>query len=50
MIYNISNKIQLNISASNTKFNHTPIHNGGIIYYHKNAINTLDAYIPAVFF
>ena len=26
------------------KFNHTPIKNGGIMYYHKNASKTLDAY------
>ena len=38
------------MSASNTKFNHTPIKNGGIIYYHKNVSKTLDAYISAVFF
>ena len=33
------------MSASNTKFNHTPIQNGWIIYYHKNASKTLDALV-----
>ena len=51
MMYNISYKIKHYIfSASNTKSNHTPIQNGGIIYNHTNSSTTLDAYISVIFF